>query len=120
MTNNNERIEVLKTISLEGWEAVVGPETTDLLNYFKKEKHLDDEGCANLQGEAANILSKCTSPKAPAHSVTGIAIGYVQSGKTMSYTTLAALARDNGYRMLIVITGISVPLLGQGSGRLKD
>ena len=120
MANSNEHVEVLSNAPTTGWEPIVGPETTDLLSYFKKEKHLDEEGCAILQGEARSILSKCTSPNAVAHPITGIAIGYVQSGKTMSYTTLAALARDNGYRMLIVITGISVPLLGQGSGRLRD
>ena len=39
----------------------------------------------------------------------------------MSYTTVAALARDNAYQILIVITGISVPLLSQSTDRLvKD
>lgn len=122
MKNSKEQIEILEAPPTIGssWSPIIGPETVDLLNYFRREKHLDEEGCSILQGEALNILSKCTSPQVPANPVTGIAIGYVQSGKTMSYTTVAALARDNGYRMLIVITGISVPLLGQGSGRLRD
>jgi len=122
MENSEEQIEILEAPPTVGsnWSPVIGPETVDLLNYFRREKHLDEEGCSILQGEALSILSKCTSPQVPANPVTGIAIGYVQSGKTMSYTTVAALARDNGYRMLIVITGISVPLLGQGSGRLRD
>lgn len=116
-----EKIEILQDAPAVGsWTPVVGSETLSLLDYFQKEKHLDEEGSSILQGEALNILSKCTSPKAIAKPVTGIVIGYVQSGKTMSYTTVAALARDNGYKMLIVITGTSVPLLGQGSGRLKE
>src|SRR3989344_1003177 len=118
---SDERIEVIEPASLNGrWAPVVGPETIDLLAYFSKKKGLDEEGCATIKGEAVNILSKCVPPSAPRGSVTGLVVGYVQSGKTMSYTTLAALARDNGYRMLVVITGISVPLLGQGSDRLKD
>ena len=118
----NEKIEVLESTSTTAglWSPIVGPETVDLISYFKKEKHLDEEGCANLQGEALNVLSKCVSPKVLSGSVTGLVIGYIQSGKTMSYTTVAALARDNGYRMLIVIAGTSVPLLGQGSGRLRE
>lgn len=121
MKNSNEQIEVLESTPAGVlWNPVVGPETIDLLNYFRKEKHLDEEGCANIQGEATNILSKCVPPKAAEGSVTGLVVGYVQSGKTMSYTTVAALARDNGYRIIIVITGTSVPLLGQGSGRLRD
>lgn len=117
----SESVEVLDDTPINGsWKPTVGVETLDLLNYFRKEKHLDEEGCATIQGEASNILSKCVSPNAVADSVTGLVVGYVQSGKTMSYTTVAALARDNGYRMLIVIAGTSVPLLGQGSGRLRD
>src|SRR3989338_7286339 len=118
----NEKIEVLESTSATTglWNPIVGLETVDLISYFKKEKHLDEEGCANLQGEALNVLSKCISPKVLSGSVTGLVIGYIQSGKTMSYTTVAALARDNGYRMLIVIAGTSVPLLGQGSGRLRE
>jgi hypothetical protein len=45
-------------------------------------------------------------------------LGQVQSGKTMSFTGVTALARDNGFRMVIVITGISVQLLGQSVERL--
>ncbi len=117
----SEIVEVLKDSNAAGlWVPQVGSETLDLLEYFRKEKHLDEEGCAILQGEALNTLSKCTPPQALANPITGIVIGYVQSGKTMSYTTLATLARDNHYRMIIVITGTSVPLLGQGSNRLRD
>jgi len=46
-------------------------------------------------------------------------LGYVQSGKTLSFTAVAALARDNGYPMVIVITGIATTLLGQSRGRLE-
>ena len=46
-------------------------------------------------------------------------IGYVQSGKTMSFTTVAALARDNGFQIVIVIAGISKPLFAQSTERLQ-
>jgi hypothetical protein len=52
-------------------------------------------------------------------STTGIAIGYVQSGKTMSFTTLTALAIDNGFRIVIYFAGIKVNLLEQTTKRLK-
>ena len=58
MANSNEHVEVLSSTPTTGWEPIVGPETADLLNYFKKEKHLDEEGCAILQGEARSILVK--------------------------------------------------------------
>ena len=42
-----------------------------------------------------------------------------QSGKTTSFTTVAALARDNGYRLIIVITGITNNLFKQSNDRLE-
>ena len=53
-------------------------------------------------------------------SETGIVIGYVQSGKTLSFTTLTALARDNNYQIVIVIAGVSTNLVNQSTKRLED
>lgn len=50
---------------------------------------------------------------------TGLVVGRVQSGKTLSYEGVIALARDNGFSLVIVISGISNPLLTQGERRLK-
>lgn len=32
---------------------------------------------------------------------TGLVVGYVQSGKTLSFTTVIGLARDNGFPLII-------------------
>lgn len=50
---------------------------------------------------------------------TGLVVGRVQSGKTLSYEGVISLARDNGFSLVIVISGISNPLLAQGEKRLK-
>ena len=51
----------------------------------------------------------------------GLVIGYVQSGKTSSFTSVAALAHDCGFGMVIVIAGTSNMLVGQTADRLvKD
>lgn len=50
---------------------------------------------------------------------TGLVVGRVQSGKTLSYEGVISLARDNGFSLVIVISGISNPLLAQGERRLK-
>ncbi|MCX5886046.1 MAG: alpha-1,4 polygalactosaminidase [Proteobacteria bacterium] len=68
--------------------------------------------------EAVNILSRCVPPSEISGQETGLVIGYVQSGKTMSFTTVAALAHDNGYRMVIIIAGTSQYLLCQSRNRL--
>lgn len=50
---------------------------------------------------------------------TGLVVGRVQSGKTLSYEGVIALARDNDFAVVVVISGVSNPLLAQGEGRLK-
>jgi hypothetical protein len=50
--------------------------------------------------------------------VTGLAIGKVQSGKTLSYSALVALAVDNGYRVIVVLAGTKNALLQQTYERL--
>lgn len=98
------------------WLPVRGAEVRNLLAHL----HLDDESTERLAAEATNILSKCLPPQGAAESTTGLVLGYVQSGKTMSFTTVAALARDNSFPMVIVVTGISNPLLDQSTRRLEQ
>ena len=50
---------------------------------------------------------------------TGLVVGYVQSGKTMSFEAVAALACDNGFQIVIVVAGSANPLLDQSTGRLR-
>jgi hypothetical protein len=97
------------------WQAVVGPETLDLLDHLELKSPNRERVCA----DAVGILSRCVPPIEAAGQDTGLIVGYVQSGKTMSFTTVAALARDNGYAVVIVIAGTSVPLLGQSTQRLQ-
>jgi hypothetical protein len=73
---------------------------------------------AAVRDAAVSILAKGTPPSATAGQETGLVIGYVQSGKTMSFETVAALARDNAFQIVIVVAGVSNPLLEQSAGRL--
>jgi hypothetical protein len=70
-----------------------------------------------------SIMQVCGNPNDQTNNETGIVIGYVQSGKTLSFTTLTALARDNNYQIVIVIAGVSTNLVNQStqsiSGRFK-
>ncbi len=74
---------------------------------------------ASVCDEALRILTNSV----PADEVrptarVGLVTGYVQSGKTANYIALCALARDNGYPLIIVITGISTNLFGQSTNRI--
>ena len=73
----------------------------------------------NLVEDAISILSHCIPPSVP-DNITNIAVGYVQSGKTMSFTLLTALAADNGYKVVIYLTGTKINLQGQTYDRLRD
>jgi Z1 domain len=68
---------------------------------------------------AATVLSRCPMPSAQTGRATGLALGKIQSGKTLSYTALVALAADNGYRITVVLAGTKNPLLEQISRRLE-
>lgn len=95
------------------WQPRVGSEALGLAGI-----ELPSESRSTIIQEAVNILSRCAPPLEREDQETGLVIGYVQSGKTMSFTTVAALARDNGYRMVIVVAGTSRLLLGQSRDRL--
>ena len=68
---------------------------------------------------ASSILSRGISPQDKSGSTTGLVVGYVQSGKTLSFETVIAMARDNEFALSIVVAGTSNPLFDQSTGRLK-
>src|SRR5215217_2098781 len=49
---------------------------------------------------------------------TGLALGYVQSGKTTAITALIAAAADSGYRVIVALLGSTNLLLEQNQSRL--
>jgi hypothetical protein len=110
-----EIVDIVSAPSGRRWEPVVGPETDALLRHFA----LSPESTARIRDEALEVLASCVPPTQSEAHETGLAIGYVQSGKTMSFTTVAALARDNGYALVILIAGTSIPLLRQSTERLR-
>ena len=107
-------VEILSDNPTAGaWQPVAGTEVNGLAT-------LPAEARQQIIDEATRVLRRCAPPDAPAASQTGLVVGYVQSGKTTSFTTLAALARDNGYRMVIIIAGTTEPLFFQTRDRLID
>lgn len=97
------------------WMPRIGPETTELL----EKKLVDPADRTTVCDAAASILSYAIPPGGPNGAETGLVVGYVQSGKTLSLTTVAALARDNGYQIVIVVTGTSIQLFQQSTDRIR-
>jgi hypothetical protein len=109
-------IEPIPDTRLEGraWRARIGVEARRLIDRTLPEI----EGESVLES-AASILSRGTAPHDARGQTTGLVVGHVQSGKTLSFTTAIALARDNGFRLVIVVAGSSLPLLNQSTQRLR-
>ncbi len=52
-------------------------------------KYIDNVGedqWDTIRDTAASVLSRCPNPRYRSNAITGLAIGRVQSGKTLSYT----------------------------------
>lgn len=100
-----------------GWSPVAGSETAALLEHLRIPLKEDKD---KVVSEAVAVLSQCLPPAKGVGRNTGLVIGYVQSGKTTSFTTVAALAKDNSFRLIIVLSGITRNLFEQSRDRLSD
>ena len=124
-TENRPQTEIVNIIrevdaKLDGsWQPREG-ETTLSLQKQTLQSGIKEHEWENIKDGAISILSKCVPPNATPRQETGLVVGYVQSGKTLSFTTVAALARDNNYQMVIVIAGTSTNLRDQSTKRLED
>lgn len=121
--NKQPRSEVIEIISSQQnsqhrWTPVEGTEALEFREHLRKHG-IGENDRDTVMREAASVLAQCVPPTASSGRETGLVIGYVQSGKTMSFTALAALARDNGYKLIVVISGITTNLFGQSTERLK-
>ncbi|HNP77769.1 MAG: Z1 domain-containing protein [Cyclobacteriaceae bacterium] len=103
------------------WQPYQGEEIDGLLKY---KGFADSNGNINSTGERIidetfRIMEMCGDPSKETNHDTGLVIGYVQSGKTMSFTSLSALANDNHFQIIIIIAGTSIPLSDQSYERMK-
>lgn len=117
-----EIIEIQNNNSNDEWQPFVGDETIELLRSkgFTNADKTPNESGDRVLNETYRIMQVCGNPSSPTNNETGIVIGYVQSGKTLSFTTLTALARDNNYQIVIVIAGVSTNLVNQSTQRLSN
>lgn len=114
--NNYLNFQLEAELPIGKWKPRVGEFTEQYLERLS----LGSKSKNRLIKDTVEILSLCEDPKTQKYSETGLVIGYVQSGKTLSFTTLTALARDNGYGLVIVLTGVTNILKSQSTSRLSD
>lgn len=117
---DQEHVEVLRQggfIANEQvvWQPAQGPETLRLL---ERSLH-EDEARQRTARQAVGVLERCNPPAVSGASPrTGLVVGHVQSGKTLSFTTLIALARDNGFPLVVLFAGTRENLHMQTARRL--
>lgn len=106
---------------LELWNPQNGDLIYDVLrsNGFYEGSSLNEDGL-KIINQTHKILQVTVNPNSKPNSNIGLVLGYVQSGKTLSFTSLIGMAIDNGFKLIIVFSGIKNTLNDQTYGRLYD
>ena len=103
-------------VGLPTWQPILGRE----FNRFVARLPSDQQN--RLTNETLRILNTAVDPSkvlSEPRVNAGLVIGYVQSGKTSSFTAATALAHDNGYDLVIVVAGVNSILSNQTFTRLQ-
>ena len=118
---NNIRIH--KNLNVYDNNIHSGDEFEQFIQRISEKNKLSNVEIKNIKDSTINILRNCVEPKFQqdnSDSNTGLVLGYVQSGKTLSFTSLITLAKDNGYKIVIIFAGSTNLLLDQTIDRLND
>lgn len=83
-------------------------------------KRLDESAVTDIDKVTALTLSKLSAPGTHRFSDRGLVLGYVQSGKTTNFMALAAKAADAGYKLIVVLSGVTDILRDQTQARIDE
>lgn len=109
-------IAPLLASSLPTWQPVLGREFNRYVaNLPSDQKTRLIRETSRIMNTAVDPSKAITEPRVNA----GLVLGYVQSGKTSSFTAATALAHDNGYDLAIVVAGVNSILSNQTYSRLR-
>jgi LysM repeat protein len=97
--------------------------TSDFIEKLKKQNFLDKD-IKKIIDNAKDALSKTINPKNPELNneifKTNLVLGYIQSGKTTSMEAVACMARDNGFKLMIILSGHVSNLAEQTEERVYE
>jgi len=100
-----------------------GPGTDDVA-WPKYRAHLvgtiGENATQKVDEASTRIMTLLSPPGAEQFDRRGLVLGYVQSGKTTSFISLVAKAYDAGYRMFIVLSGVTDNLRSQTQSRIDE
>ena len=86
--------------------------------YLLKEEKYPKSVVLTIDQDTDEILDFAGNPKEGGFQRRGMVIGQVQSGKTSSYSSLICKAADSGYKVIILLTGITNSLRSQTQERI--
>jgi len=101
----------------------VGPKPGDIFWPGVKERlaeSLPSTAIQTIDDASSKVLSVMSAPGAVEINTRGLVLGYVQSGKTTSFISVIAKAADAGYRVFIVLSGVTDNLRNQTQQRVDD
>jgi hypothetical protein len=102
-----------------GWYG--GPQAGDIFwPAFQARLGFDEDALASVDNRSNRIVSLLSRPGAEEIKTRGLVLGHVQSGKTTSFMSVMAKAADAGYRMFIVLSGITDSLRSQTQARVDQ
>lgn len=88
-------------------------------DYLMSIKHWEISNIRSIELTTDQILDHCGNPLSGNNfAIKGLVIGDIQSGKTANYTALINKAIDAGYKMIIVLAGLTKDLRSQTQKRL--
>ena len=93
---------------------------TGLIDGHLSDREISAERRGQTWASADALLAHGPLGEGGEPAATGLALGYVQSGKTTTLTALIARAADTGYRVIVAILGSTNILLAQNTERLVD
>ena len=92
-----------------------------LKRYYLETGLLPPQVVAILDRDTDDILGYCGNPaQVSAWKRRGMVMGHVQSGKTTNYSALVSKAADAGYKIIILLAGITNSLRAQTQERLDQ
>lgn len=92
-----------------------------LRKYYLETGTLPSHVLATLDSDTDEVLDQCGNPLDDTYgAIRGMVMGNVQSGKTTNYSALICKAADAGYRVIILLAGITNSLRAQTQERLDE
>ena len=108
--------------SQTNWFMVAEPNTKK--NYFERYvRYLRTQGfpeavISQMESDTRRVLALSANPLAQKDSKRGLVVGDVQSGKTANYLALINLACDFGYKIIVLLAGMTDSLREQTQDRI--